>query len=65
MKVSLSSSQVLLPGGMRPAVVIIEGERIVAIEDRPVAGAVELGDAAIRPLTLRLRQLRARHSRLR
>ena len=49
MKVSLSSSQVLLPGGMRPAVVIIEGERIVAIEDRPVAGAVELGDAAILP----------------
>ena len=49
MKVSLSSSQVLLPGGMRPAVVHIEGERIVAIDDRPGPGALDLGDAAILP----------------
>ena len=48
---AFSSARVVLPSGIRPATVLLDGERIaeVVLGERQVAGAVDFGDRVLAP----------------
>jgi allantoinase len=55
MSLALRSRRVLTPGGLRPATVVVEGERVTAIHDHAVThdpalpDAIDLGDRVLMP----------------